>query len=108
MEDLLASFMPRFKALATTRLARSIVLAESRDHDGVAEIARDLHAVAGEAGLLGLTAIVPLARAGEEHAKRLRTSRSDEDAAALVTSLTELKRAIELVAPVNQPEGGSK
>lgn len=108
MDDLIASFVPRFKALAVTRLARSIAAAENRDHDGVADIARDLHAVAGEAGLLGLSSIVPLARAGEEHAKRLRTSRSEEDAAALLLSLTELKRAIELVAPANQPEGGSR
>lgn len=97
MDDLLAAFMPRFKDLATTRLARSIEIAEQRDHANIAAIARDLHAVAGEAGLLGLAAIVPLARAGEEHAKRLRSSHSDADADALVASLTELKRAIEAV-----------
>jgi HPt (histidine-containing phosphotransfer) domain-containing protein len=104
MDDLLASFMPKFKELASTRLARSIEIAQKRDHDNTAAIARDLHAVAGEAGLLGLAAIVPLARAGEEHAKRLRVSRSDEDADALLQSLAELKRAIDLVAPDHQPE----
>jgi HPt (histidine-containing phosphotransfer) domain-containing protein len=103
MDDLLASFMPRFKDLAGTRLTRSIEIAEQRDHANLATIARDLHAVAGEAGLLGLAAIVPLARAGEEHAKRLRTTRSDADAVALVASLTELKRAIEAV--MHQPKG---
>jgi len=104
MDELLASFMPRFKAAATVRLARSIELAQRRDHADATEIARAMHAVAGEAGLLGLTAIVPLARAGEEHAKRLRTSRNDSDADALLASLTELQRAIELV-PSPQPKG---
>ncbi len=97
MDDLIASFMPRFKELAATRLARSIELATKGDSDGAAAIAREMHAVAGEAGLLGLVSIVPLARAGEEHAKRLRTSRSPEDANALLASLTELQCAIELV-----------
>ncbi len=103
MDDLLASFMPRFKALADTRLARSIEIATKRDHENTQSIARDMHALAGEAGLLGLAAIVPLARAGEEHAKRLRSSRSDADADALVAALTELKHAIEAVATPSPP-----
>ena len=103
MDDLLALFMPRFKELAGTRLARSIEIAEKRDHTDTTTIARDLHAIAGEAGLLGLVAIVPLVRAGEEQAKRLRSSRSDADADALVASLTELKHAIEAVT--HQPKG---
>lgn len=104
MDDLLASFLPRFRELAATRLARSIELATAGDPDGAAAIAREMHAVAGEAGLLGLVAIVPLARAGEEHAKRLRTTRSAADADTLLATLTELQRAIELVGPGNQPE----
>lgn len=98
MDDLLASFLPRFTALAKTRLARSLEVAMQRDHAGTAAIARDLHAVAGEAGLLGLASIVPLARASEEAAKRLRASRAEADADALVASLTELQQAIESVA----------
>lgn len=103
MDDLLASFLPRFRALADTRLARSIEIATKRDVDNTPAIARDLHALAGEAGLLGLSAIVPLARAGEEQARKLRASHSDQDAAALLAALNELKRAIELVAPSSQP-----
>jgi HPt (histidine-containing phosphotransfer) domain-containing protein len=103
MDDLVAAFMPRFKELARTRLARSIAIAEQRDHANTATIAHDLHAVAGEAGLLGLAAIVALVRGGEEHAKRLRSSRSDADADALVASLLELQRAIEAVNVPAQP-----
>src|SRR3954470_16849039 len=99
MEDLIATFMPKFAATARTRIAKSIDLATKRTPDGVPLIARELHAIAGEAGLLGLGTIVALARAGEEHAKRLRTTKSDADADALLGSLTELQGAIESVAP---------
>ena len=102
MDDLLATFMPKFAAVAKTRVARSLELAMQRDPDGAATIARELHAIAGEAGLLGVASVVALARAGEEHARRLRTTRSESDADALLASLTELKQAIELVSP--QPE----
>lgn len=105
MEDWLASFLPRFKESATTRVARTIEIAQQRDASAAVTIARDMHAVAGEAGLLGLAAIASLARAGEDQAKRLRSSQSTVDADALLALLTELKRAIELVAPANQPEG---
>ena len=52
--------------------------------------------VAEAAGLLGVHTIVSLARAGEAHAKRMHATRSNEAADALLTSLTELMRAIEL------------
>jgi HPt (histidine-containing phosphotransfer) domain-containing protein len=97
MDDLLVTFMPKFAAIAKTRVARSIDLAGQRTNDSATAIAREMHAIAGEAGLLGIANIVSLARSGEEHAKRLRTSSSDADAAALLASLDELRRAIELV-----------
>lgn len=97
MEDLIATFMPKFAAIAKTRIAKSLDLANQRTPDYVPTIARELHAIAGEAGLLGLVSIVALARNGEEHAKRLRTSQSDADADALLTSLTALKSAIDEV-----------
>lgn len=104
MEDLIATFMPRFKSRATVRLAHDIELARRRDHGSAKEIARDLHAVAGEAGLLGLAHLVPLARAGEEHAKRLCRAFNDADADALLASLTELQSALALVA-TEPPKG---
>ena len=103
MDDFLAAFLPRFKAGAAARLERSIELALKRDPEAGAAIARDLHAVAGEAGLLGVHTIVSLARVGEAHAKRMHATRSNEAADALMTSLTELKRAIEL-----EPDGRTK
>jgi len=97
MKDLLAQFVPKFLAAAYTRVDRAIAIVEQRDLDAVVEIVRELHGVAGEAGLLGLTAIVPLARDGEDKAKQLRTSRSDGDLEALRAALIELRLALELV-----------
>lgn len=99
MNDLLAQFIPKFVATATTRLARAVAIVEQRDLDAVFEIVRELHAVAGEAGLLGLTAIVPLARDAEDRAKLLRASRADADLDALRDALIALQRALELVSP---------
>ena len=96
MDDLVAAFMPKFVASARKRLARSLELASQGKPDAQA-VARELHAIAGEAGLLGIQNIVALARAGEDHAKRMRTAGSDADAAALIANLHELQSAIELV-----------
>ncbi len=106
MEDLLATFVPRFAANAKVRVARSIEHANRRDAAGTAMVIRELHAIAGEAGLLGLGGIVSLARRGEEAAKRYRTNRDNQVAEALLASLDELRRAIELVVP-KQPEQGA-
>lgn len=98
MNDLFAVFMPKFLTIARTRIARSLDLATERRPEHVPAIARELHAIAGEAGLLGLGAIVSLARQGEEHTRRLRSARSAEEADALVAVLAELKDAVEHVA----------
>jgi chemotaxis protein histidine kinase CheA len=98
MEDLLATFMPKFTAIAKARVARSIELAEKRDPDAVTQIARELHSIAGEAGLLGISTVVALARAGEDRVRLLRKSRSDADLDALHASLLELQRAVDHVA----------
>ena len=95
MNDLMAAFMPKFTAVAKTRVARSIDLAQQRTSDSAATIARELHAIAGEAGLLGVTSVLALARTGEDHARRLRTAHNDVDAEALLVTLDELKRTIE-------------
>lgn len=104
-DDFLARFMPKFTAIAKTRIARSLELANQRSPEQVPAIMRELHSIAGEAGLLGLGTLVVLARSGEEHAKRLRTTRSDEDANALLAVLTELESALESI--VARPEANT-
>jgi HPt (histidine-containing phosphotransfer) domain-containing protein len=100
MDDLQARFLPRFTALAHTRLAKAREAASSRDFAAAAETARDLHAIAGEAGLLGLSAIVPVARESEECARRASASHADRDADALIVALEALGSVIESVHPL--------
>jgi HPt (histidine-containing phosphotransfer) domain-containing protein len=104
IEDLHAKFLPQLLELARTRMANARDVAHRRDFEGAAASVRDLHALAGEAGLLGVPVLVPLARKCEDKAKQMRASRSDADADALASSLEELERAIDLVE--NNHRGG--
>ena len=97
IDELIAKFLPRFTELARTRLARALELAEKRDYNAMPAVVRELHSIVGEAGLLGLTGLVVLARGCEDRAQRMATARDDRDATALIDSLHELDRAIELV-----------
>ncbi len=105
MDELHAKFLPQFVALARQRVEKALGVVERREIAGVPAVLRELHALAGEAGLLGLERIVPLARETETHAKQFYATRGDDVAAALVETLGQLQRAIELVAPA-KPDGG--
>jgi HPt (histidine-containing phosphotransfer) domain-containing protein len=59
---------------------------------------RELHALAGEAGLLGLRDLIPIARDCEHKAKALRTPHSEGEAGALLAALHELGRMIDSLA----------
>ena len=98
MDDLYARFLPQFVALARTRLAQAISTAGARDAAAVTTTVRELHTLAGEAGLLGLRELVPLARDCEQKAKQLLTSRADADVEVLVVALRQLVGRIEEVA----------
>ena len=104
-DDFLARFMPKFTTIARARIARSIALANQRSAEQVPGIMRELHALAGEAGLLGLGTLVLLARAGEDHAKRLRATQAAEDAEVLLATLIELESAMERI--VARPEANT-
>jgi HPt (histidine-containing phosphotransfer) domain-containing protein len=96
IDELQATFLPRFIELARSRVRRAIDNAGGGDPAATAATLRELHALVGEAGLLGLTSIIPLARDSEEKAKRLITSCSPQDATVLVAALEELGKVIEL------------
>lgn len=98
MQDLVAAFLPKFAALAGARVARGVEIVQQRDGEAAEGLVRDLHAVAGEAGLLGLGSVVKLARACEEQGKRTRASWTDAEVSALLSSLRELQQAIDLAA----------
>jgi HPt (histidine-containing phosphotransfer) domain-containing protein len=97
MEDLHARFLPQFVRLAHARVTTAIRAVTERDQALIVKIANDLHTLAGEAGLLGLHAVVPLARDGEHKAKAFQVSRSDPDAEILLAALRQLDRVIDQI-----------
>lgn len=93
MEELHAAFLPRFLEIARTRVTRALAaVAEGGD---ATTVVRDLHALAGEAGLLGLSDLLPLARDGEDKARGVLAARNDQTMTALKGALEELAKAIE-------------
>jgi HPt (histidine-containing phosphotransfer) domain-containing protein len=102
MDALLARFLPRFTALARTRMSQVLEIATCKNFAAMPEVAHHLHTLAGEAGLLGLTSIVPLARDGEAKAKRLGATHTEADCDELVEVLGRLAAAIELLTPAPQ------
>jgi HPt (histidine-containing phosphotransfer) domain-containing protein len=102
--EIYAKFLPQFTELARDRLQRAYEACAQPDEPTLTAVARELHAIAGEAGLLGLAAIVPIARNAEEHAKRLRDGRAGEDhAGAFVGALDELRAALDALAALAAP-----
>jgi HPt (histidine-containing phosphotransfer) domain-containing protein len=104
MDELLAKFLPQFVALARSRVEVAITSATKRDHATTTKLVRELHTLAGEAGLLGLSHVVPLARDCEQKAKLLQGSDGDVD--AFVTALRQLERVIDGITPPKPPAGG--
>jgi HPt (histidine-containing phosphotransfer) domain-containing protein len=71
MKDLVAQFLPRFKTSAAENLGRAREFLASGDATGVE---RELHRLAGDAAILGLTEVAELARRGQEAARELAGS----------------------------------
>ena len=97
MDDLNAKFLPQFLELARSRIAAALKAVAARDHLATTTTARNLHTLAGEAGLLGLHDVVPLARESEQRAKSRGASRTDADAERLVDVLRRLEQVIESI-----------
>jgi HPt (histidine-containing phosphotransfer) domain-containing protein len=103
MDDLNAKFLPQFLDLARTRVAAAIKATVARDHLASTTISRNLHTLAGEAGLLGLHDVIPLAREGEQRAKSLGATRTEADAQLRVDVLRRLERVIESIGATYTP-----
>lgn len=70
IEELQARYLPRFVEVAQQRIARGLE-AVTPAGAGAPQVARsELHTLAGEAGILGLTDLATRARAGEADCKR--------------------------------------
>lgn len=107
MDDLTAKFLPQFVELARSRLAQARQVAVDREPPATTQAIVALHTLAGEAGLLGLSDVVPLARDCEARVKALQASRADDDSDRLVAALGELERVIERIAAAHpaRPRG---
>jgi HPt (histidine-containing phosphotransfer) domain-containing protein len=103
MDELFAKFLPQFTELARDRMRRAYAAAAQPDEPSLTTVMRDLHGIAGEAGLLGMAQVVPIARSAEEHAKRLRDNRGEAEAAAFLGALRELGAALEAVGAKGMP-----
>jgi HPt (histidine-containing phosphotransfer) domain-containing protein len=102
-EDLQARFLPQFVTLARARVATAVAAALRGDHGATTTTVRELHSLAGEAGLLGLQEVIPLARDSEQKAKRLHASHAAADADALVAALRQLATVIEGIGTTRSP-----
>jgi HPt (histidine-containing phosphotransfer) domain-containing protein len=104
-DDLLAKFLPQFLTLARSRVEAAITGATTRQV--TTKIIRELHTLAGEAGLLGLRDVVPLARDCDQKARLLQSSHAEADAEILVAALRQLERVIEGIATASPQTGSS-
>jgi HPt (histidine-containing phosphotransfer) domain-containing protein len=105
-DDLYARFLPPFVALSRARVATALAAVQQRDHAATTTTVRELHSLAGEAGLLGLHEVIPLARDSEQKAKLLHVSQADADADALVAALRKLNTVIEGIGATISSTGG--
>lgn len=87
------SFVLRFADLSSARIreGRQSIVARSGDLE---RIARELHSMAGEAGLLGLTEVMAFARAAEQAAHALAASESTDRWGAMAAALDDVETAL--------------
>lgn len=96
IEEIRRRFLPRFAELARERIERGAAIAEKAPRDQEAlQLARDLHSLAGEAGLLGFGDLIKLARSAEEAATALHADRTPDRSRALADALGDLGTAID-------------
>lgn len=99
IEEILARFVPQFLATAHLRIERVRQILASHDHGALLTASRELHALVGEASLLGLESVLPSARHAEQSTQVLIDTRSEEARAAVGFALDELGNCLVLVTP---------
>ena len=87
MDDLLARFLPRFVESAHVRIRRATELFAARDFG---KLASELHTLAGEASVLGLSEIGALARNAEQMARNATIDGCEEKLAQIERSIAAL------------------
>ncbi|MDB4943305.1 MAG: hypothetical protein JWP97_2839 [Labilithrix sp.] len=98
IEEIRRRFLPRFAELARERITRGVRIAQQSPRDQEAlQLARDLHSLAGEAGLLGFGNLIKLARSAEEAATALHAERCPDRSRALADALDDLGTALDAI-----------
>ena len=98
MDELHRRFLPQFVALSRTRVAAAIAAVESRERAAGASIVHEMHKIAGEAGLLGLSPLIGIARDAELKAKQLQASGGEADAELVIGALRAVDRQLDGLA----------
>lgn len=93
-DDIQTAFRDRFMAIARTRVAHVRAAATGESDSALATAVRELHSLAGEAGLLGFSQFVPVARQGEDCAKRMSSERSQASSDAMIAVVQDLERLL--------------
>jgi HPt (histidine-containing phosphotransfer) domain-containing protein len=104
MEDVRRKFLPRFTALAAERIRVGLTVASNVEGDAALHLARELHSMAGEAGLLGLGELLTLARTAEVAATQLHASRVPSKRTALERALFDLHVAVTKIEKEREKE----
>ena len=87
-------FYVRFAEVCRLRIERGRAAARSAEPKELSTLARELHSLAGEAGLLAIPEVMTLARAAEQAAHERAESRSDERRRSLEVALADLDVAV--------------
>lgn len=90
-DDFRARFLPRFAAVARKRLENAEALIARADPAKAGMLAAEMHALAGEAAILGLTEVADAAHEAEIAAEGWLRSGVAEGAAACQKSLDSLR-----------------
>lgn len=108
MNGVRRKFLPRFTALAQERIRGGLAVAAKAEGDQALDLAREMHSMAGEAGLLGLSDLLTLARVAEVAATQLHASRVPSKRTALERALLDLGAAVSRVETFDdETPGGS-
>lgn len=102
----LAGFVGRFADLSRGRIvaARATFASASEPVGEVERSARELHSMAGEAGLLGMTEVMAFARAAEQAAAALASEPSPDRREAALAALDDLETALRNAMRAHTPD----
>src|SRR5262245_55969918 len=98
-------FMAEFLQSARRRVALALELLASGRPEDAHEASRELHALGGEAGLIGLAGVRVAAVEGENSARRLAVSSDGAERVSCARAVRAVARAVEALEPLRTDAG---